>query len=289
MRTMIFATILLLSAAPVRAERSPDGDAPPAAENPPRVAVHTSEGCFALELYPELAPANVRLFLAAAGLADPPSGGTAGEWRDSIVCESRAHGFLVFGCVPPARPAGKPRPVERSAPTPDEIDAAAMGLAADAILDPREVEGLWQREMVPRWRTLEARGEPIPPRLDRLVRDLRRRGMVATGQLAGQSRLWYLETLGYRFRAGASPLRVERGAVATAARWPGEADARFLVALSDIPERSGRATVFGQVVEGWSTLERIAAQPVTKSHVPREPIAIERVERGGCDDDASSS
>ncbi|UCF67433.1 MAG: peptidylprolyl isomerase, partial [Acidobacteriota bacterium] len=66
---------------------------------------------------------------------------------------------------------------------------------------------------------------------------------------------------------------------ATASIWPGEADARFLVALEDVPEREGRATVFGRLVEGWPTLAAIARAPVDKSHRPVEPVLVRAVRR----------
>ena len=65
-----------------------------------------------------------------------------------------------------------------------------------------------------------------------------------------------------------------RGVLATASIWPDSADERFLVALADLPERDGRATVFGRVLQGLTVLDRSAALPVSKSHVPLEPIKI---------------
>jgi cyclophilin family peptidyl-prolyl cis-trans isomerase len=216
-----------------------------------------------VELYPDQAPAAVARFLEASG-AD---GKGSGAYRGSRVCESRAGGFLVLGC--PAvggAPAG--------GPWPDEIDAAALGLEARRLDDPAERQLLWQREIVPRYVKLRQAGRPVPEGLASLVAALRERGEEATILLEGRTRRWYLEALGYRYRRGASDRPVTRGALATPNLWPGEADGRFLIALADLPERDGRGTVFGRVVEGLEVLDALAARPVDKSHRPLEPIPI---------------
>jgi cyclophilin family peptidyl-prolyl cis-trans isomerase len=93
----------------------------------------------------------------------------------------------------------------------------------------------------------------------------------------GWTRLRYFEAVGFHYASGRSALPVTRGAVATASLWPGEADERFLLALTEIPEREGRATVFGRVVDGWATLEALERAPVDKSHRTLDPVFIRRI------------
>lgn len=255
--------------------------------DPVRVTVATSHGRFALELYPELAPVTVERFLARADdtphtVADDGHAGAEGglaSYAGLRVCESRPHGHLILGCRPPRDPALGPRPPRPEPPLPDEIDAVAMGLD-DRILDePARVNWLWQQEIYPRYRELRAEGRPVPRGLDELISRLEQQGPEATASLLGKSRLWYLRALGYEFDPEGSPLRFERGAVACASYWPGEADARFMIALTRIPQRDGRATVFGRVVSGWDAIERIVSIPVDKGNVPLEPVVIEQVRR----------
>ncbi len=241
----------------------------------PRVVVETTLGAFTIELRPDLAPEAAGRFLARAGA--PPAGAppvTVAPYAGTQVCESRAHGFFVFGCVPFDNAGPKPKASGKEPPQPDEIDGAAMGLAGRLLTDPKEISWLWQQEVVPRAMKLQEDGRPVPTGLQSLVDAVRREGTAATRLLEGKSRLWYLEALGYRFTPGRSPLRVVRGAVAAANFWPGEADERFLVALTDIPDRDGRCAVFGRVVDGWPTLSAIEQLPVDKSHRTLQPVLI---------------
>lgn len=238
---------------------------PAADQAPVRVEIGTNLGSFTLELYPSDAPLTVRRFLRMLD-----------DYEGSRACEIRAHGYLVFGCEPPAHPGAKPDPLPGAPPVLAEIDAEAMGLDELILEDPARIEWLWQRELVPRYRTLKGRGEPVPAGLKRLVETVRDEGAdVAPGLLRGKSWQWYLEAVGFTFTRGASARPLERGAIATASVWPGESDARFLVALTSMPEREGRATVFGRVVDGWNALDAMASAPIDKSHVPVVRVVIE--------------
>ena len=260
--------LLLLSAlAALPFPPSRAGDPPPR----PRVEVRTSAGAFTVELYPDLAPANVALFLERAGLR-PARPGVA-RLVGSELCASWPHGYLEFGCTP--GPADRPaRPLVERVRTPDEIDGVAMGLDRDVIEDPKEVDAFWQLELWPRAAALERSGRRVPPRLAGLVGEIRRRGPEAAREIRGWTRRELLEAVGYRWKRGGSPFRVRRGVLATANRWPGEADARFLVALGDLPERDGRATVYGRIVAGWDTLAAIERMPLGNYHRPEAPVRI---------------
>jgi len=237
----------------------------------PLVEVRTNAGTFVVELFPELAPVNVERFLQRAGLH--PRGEGVANLVGSEVCASWPHGYLVFGCLP-ADPGRPPRPVPERVRVPDEIDGVAMGLGDEVLDDPARVDLLWQLELWPRLLALEQAGRPVPEGLARLAERIRGEGPAAARTIVGWSRLRLLEAAGWRWTPGGSPLRVRRGALATANRWPGEADARFLVALADLPERDGRATVWGRIVSGWATLDAIARIPLDSEHRPRTPVTI---------------
>lgn len=231
------------------------------------VRVVTSAGPFTVELDAERAPRTVERFLARAA-----------SYEGLALCESRPNGFFVFGCSPDMPPLGmKPSPPPGEPPVPDEIDAGAMGLDERTIANP-ERDWLWQQEILPRERALVEAERTIPPGLRALAEAARREGTAAFARLDGMSRKAYLEAIGYRFVPGASSARFEKGALASANFWPGEADSRFLIALGDLPERDGRGTVFGRVVDGWGTLESIAQIPVDKGHRPRTAVTLVKVE-----------
>jgi cyclophilin family peptidyl-prolyl cis-trans isomerase len=241
------------------------------------VVVETSHGSFVIELYPELAPRTVSRFLQRT---DRAASEDAVDYAGLRVCESRPHGYLIFGCLPPEDPAVGPRAPAAEPPIPDEIDAVEMGLDERTLNDPVRIDWLWQQEIYPRYRKLRAKGEGVPEGLRELLAAVREQGpQQAIPILRGKSWLEYLRAIGYEFDPAGSPLRFERGAVATASYWPGQADARFLIALTRIPERDGRATVFGRVVSGWEAIDRILEVPLDKSNVPREPVLIESVRR----------
>ncbi len=234
---------------------------------PLRVRIVTSAGPFTVELHPERAPRTVERFLSRAA-----------SYEGLVLCESRPHGFFVFGCSPDMPPLGmKPSPPPGEPPVPDEIDAEAMGLGNRTIANP-ERDWLWQQEILPREPALVEEGRPVPPGLRALAEAARREGTAAFARLDGMSRMAYLEAIGYRFVSGGSSATFQKGALASANFWPGEADSRFLVALGDLPERDGRATVFGRVIDGWGTLESIARIPVDKGHRPRTAVTVVKVE-----------
>ncbi len=245
----------------------PAGDPPPH----PLVEVRTSAGDFVVELFPEFAPANVELFLERAGLRPRRDG--VGDLAGSELCASWPHGYLVFGCLP-AVPGHPSRPIPEDVTVPDEIDGVAMGLGDEILDDPARVDLFWQLELWPRLVALEQAGRPVPKGLARLAGRIRREGPGAARAVLGWSRLRLLEAAGWRWTPGGSPFRVRRGALATASRWPGEADARFLVALADLPGRDGRATVWGRIASGWDTLDAIARIPLDGEHRPRDPVTI---------------
>jgi cyclophilin family peptidyl-prolyl cis-trans isomerase len=258
------------------------GDPGPVPPPVVRVEVLTDLGPIELELDPVAAPETVARFLARAGLAPAPAGVArvfpyAGSW----VCELRARGFVTLGCAPYELAAPKPKGPGIEPPTPDEIDGAALGLDRRSLGDVPQRDWLWQAEVFPRYVALREKGKPVPPGLAELVSAIEKDGVAATSRLDGMSRLAYLEALGYRYTPGRSAHPVERGAVLTANLFPGEADERFLIALTPIPDRDGRGTVFGRVVDGWDTLAAIERAPVEKGHRPLSPIRILDVTRAG--------
>ncbi|KAA8495040.1 Peptidyl-prolyl cis-trans isomerase-like 3 [Porphyridium purpureum] len=69
-----------------------------------------------------------------------------------------------------------------------------------------------------------------------------------------------------------------RGVLATASAAPDQNGSQFLITLGALPGTAGVGTVFGRVIDGWETLQRIESSD-TDPEVDRPvaPIAIESV------------
>lgn len=58
---------------------------------------------------------------------------------------------------------------------------------------------------------------------------------------------------------------------------PGTNGSQFFVTFAAAPHLDGRNSVFGSVIEGWETLDRMEEVGVDKKNRPVERVAIERV------------
>lgn len=68
-----------------------------------------------------------------------------------------------------------------------------------------------------------------------------------------------------------------RGILSMANKGPNTNGSQFFVTLDKAPHLDGKNTVFGRVLEGWATLDKMEAIEVDRKNRPREPIKIERV------------
>ncbi len=250
---------------------------------PVRVTIHTDQGDFRAELFPEVAPENVRMFLARAAQPAPaPAGAAPGAtatpavaaYAGTQVCETRGSAYVVFGCQPFENTGPKPHAAKLGPQAPDEIDARAMGLGDERLNDMKTVHALWQLEVFPRYTQLSDGGKAVPGGLAHMFDEFLHKGSDAEEMLLGKTRLFYLEAMGFTYHDGLSARRVTKGSLATFTMWPGDADERFLVALDDLTERDGRATVFGRVVEGWDVLDRIQRIPTDKARRPETAVHV---------------
>ena len=58
---------------------------------------------------------------------------------------------------------------------------------------------------------------------------------------------------------------------------PNTNGSQFFVTFAAAPHLDGKNTVFGRVLEGWDTLDKMEAGQVDKKNRPQEPIRIESV------------
>jgi len=251
--------------------------APVATPATPRVELITTEGAIVLELDAHRAPRLTESFLKL--VARSPVGSESG-YSGSALCRVRNPVWIAFGCVPDPTRSRPLRAVDDGGlEWPEEIDGPALGLASVRLDDSTQLHTLWQEAIYPRWRSLVDEGRTVPAGLQAWVDDLHRDGTAAEDNLLGMTRLDWLEGMGFQWTEGGSRAPFDRGAVAAYAEWPGDGDARFVLALDRVPQRDGRSTVFGRVLHGWETLERIRRLPLDKSRRPKIFFRVEGIRR----------
>lgn len=68
-----------------------------------------------------------------------------------------------------------------------------------------------------------------------------------------------------------------RGIVSMANKGPGTNGSQFFVTFGPAPHLDGKNTVFGRVLEGWDTLDRMEGVQVDRKNRPIEAVRIEKV------------
>ena len=69
-----------------------------------------------------------------------------------------------------------------------------------------------------------------------------------------------------------------RGIVSMANKGPSTNGSQFFFTFAAAPHLDGKNTVFGRLLEGWDTLDKMEAVEVDRKNRPLEPIKIERVQ-----------
>ena len=156
-----------------------------------------------------------------------------------------------------------------------EIDAGALGLDREVVEDEGTAMNVLQDEILESHKS----GRPSTPQmrewLDRWY------ASREADFLVGVSRQQVYEALGYVYESGLASRPVRRGAVLLKPLSPRFASARLGLALTDVPERTGKWMVIGQVVAGLDTAEAISTRPRRrdrhphKNFTPVEPVVID--------------
>lgn len=68
-----------------------------------------------------------------------------------------------------------------------------------------------------------------------------------------------------------------RGCLSMANKGPATNGSQFFLTYAAAPHLDGKNTVFGRILEGWDTLDKMEAVPVDKKNRPQQPIFIQSV------------
>jgi cyclophilin family peptidyl-prolyl cis-trans isomerase len=268
----LFAFPTALGGAPVP---SATGEAVPASLDCAEPALHltTELGAIAIDLDAEAAPEAVAAIvrLARGPLYDPAlttaAGGEIGYY-DGLELD------FVNPTIEVATATRTPRDlflVETA------IDATALGLDDDRIADAATAMDVLQRELIPQHTRHKKRGR-LHPRLAEWLEI-----WFATYDpsfLVGVSRREINEALGYVYRSGLPSRPPVRGSVALRPASPTQATPALSILLTDLPERTGRWMVVGEVSAGLDVAEAISRRPLLADRAQRllrpiDPVIIQ--------------
>jgi len=166
---------------------------------------------------------------------------------------------------------------------PLEMNGVALGLADDTIDDPGAAMDVVQSRLIGAYRR-SLKGDPLSATAkDWLARWF---DTYKADFLLGVSRQQINAALGVPNTPGLASQPVTRGSVVLVPDGPALATSRLSIALTDLPQRTGRWPVIGRVVSDLGVLEQLARAPRHKPnafqpnrYLPVEPVRIGRVTR----------
>jgi cyclophilin family peptidyl-prolyl cis-trans isomerase len=249
--------------------------APPAPSDCPHplLELSTEAGDVAIALDSAAAPRAVAevVRLARGPLYDPRLTGHAGEevgYYDDLELDS------VNPSIEVATSIRRPRELFL---LDTEIDATALGLDEERIADRAAAMDVLQRELLPEHTRHKKRGG-LHPRLTEWLET-----WFATYDpsfLVGVSRREIAEALGYVYQEGLASLPPVRGSVALRPASPTRSTPALSILLTDLPRRTGRWMVVGEVVEGLEVVDAISRRPLLGDRAQRllrpiVPVVVE--------------
>ena len=247
----------------------------------PKVIFATALGAIVVEVFPDAAPNTVAHWLRLVEGKGLESGAIA---KDGDVQPGGYYDGLAFSYTKPhVEIVTASRGSEDEGPHFEtELDARSLGLDRDVIENYAEAMRVLQWELI-RAHGKMGKGKNRPALLAEWI-DLWHETDSA-GFLIGVPRQRINEAQGYVYRDGLRSLPVDAGAVALKPLSPIRTSARLSIALSDMPQRTGKWMVIGRVVEGLEVAEKISIQtlkgqgtPEVKRFEPLEPVVITGIE-----------
>ena len=243
-------------------------------ETAPYLVLSTSVGRIVVELHEGAAPVAVGL------IADLVRGPTASEPDTGEGAPSGYYDGLDFDhCKPHIEIRTSIRDPQESPRLPIQLDAQALGLDDTKITDTAEAMSVLQNELLAANQVAKKSG-----RTNTILQGWMDQWYEThdAGFLVGEPYEHVNRALGYVYEEGLDSRPVTAGSVTLVPVSPREASARMSIALTDMPGRTGRWMVIGEVVKGFELARTISQGPLTPEKAlkyrPLKPVVIERAE-----------
>jgi cyclophilin family peptidyl-prolyl cis-trans isomerase len=247
-------------------QRPADTDGQPHSEEETahRLLLDTSVGAIEIELFETAAPKAVKRLrrLTRDGRE------AASSFYEGLAFDFTHPHVEIRTALPESQPASE---------WPAELDAESLGLDRKLVADYAEAMTIVQRELLVAHRKKKKSGQ-ISEKLGDMLSQWYE--THSAGFLIGVSHKEINEALGYEYQSDLDSRPAVRGAVMLEPVSPTVASARLSILLADIPARTGRWTVIGEVTRGLDVAQAISIRPRIKDrrmrYQPIEPIAIDR-------------
>ena len=276
MRILTLGLAALLAAALLASPTTagPTGTAPKAE----RLLMKTNMGDVELELWPEVAPETVRVFVGLANgsgtfsdVRDPKRQVTISEpFYDGLTFHRIIPGFMIQGGCPQGRGSG-----DAGFLYADEINATALGLdKLKAFTDGRPHKYLGLRSQVDFQQKILL---PLLKKMGISFRDqaaIKAREKELMQKINSMSVKEAYELQGYKYSDTLPSRPPVKGALALANRGPNTNGSQFFINLEDTPFLAGKHTVFGRVSKGMDIVEKIGAVKTGAQNKPLSPVKI---------------
>jgi len=243
-----------------------------------RALIKTSLGDIEVELWPQVAPKTVAIFLGLANgtgtfsdVRNPSKKVTITKpFYDDLQFHRVIKGFMLQGGCPRGDGTGNAGFMFA-----DEINAKALGLdKLRAFTNGRPHGWLLIRNQADFMRTLfvpMAKKMGIDPRDQRTIQAREAEIMAKLGKM---SLMEAYENLGYKYVGNLPSEKPLKGRLALANAGPDTNSSQFFINLGDTPHLTGKHTVFGKVTKGMDVAEKIGNVKVGQGAVPLTPVKI---------------
>lgn len=153
----------------------------------------------------------------------------------------------------------------------DEMDADALGLDKIIVGENRmyfrDIRTLF-------FRMLQKEGITSKEIYEKRKDDAKELGEKLQKMLKTMSVKELYQRAGYTYTKGLPSKKTVRGAVAMANAGPDTNGSQFFINVAETPHLDGKHTVFGTVVAGMDTVDKISAAKADKANKPETPIRI---------------
>ncbi|WDE99100.1 peptidylprolyl isomerase [Lentisphaera profundi] len=236
----------------------------------PIVQVKTSLGDFEVELYPKAAPETVKNFIGLAEgtkeFKDPATGEMVTKpYYDGLIFHRVIKGFMIQGGCPLGTGTGDPGYKFK-----DEINAKQLGLDKELAFP----KGKPNSKLGPQ-QSMQAAIMPIYQKLGINSQETFKAKQAEFLAIIEKMNLQEAyENIGYKYDNSLESIKAEKACLAMANSGPNTNGSQFFINLGDTPHLDGKHTVFGKVISGEDTIEKIGNTKVGAGSKPESEIKI---------------